>query len=68
MPYRIATIEILVEADSYAEACDMLSEAMRSQLREFEPKSTIIDWRYALADDGAISGWNPHNGDGFEYA
>lgn len=68
--YYMATIELLVEAASEAEACDAISEGMRPNFREFAgPSSSWIDWRYA--DDGSERGaqWpKPHDGEGFEYA
>jgi len=62
MTYYKATIEILVDVEDEASACDCIAEAMRPLLREFTPSSSVIDWRY-LADAP-----QPHDGEGFEYA
>jgi hypothetical protein len=64
MAYHKATIEILVDVDSEAEACDAIAETLRDQLREFHPGSCVIDWRYASADGEP----HEHDGSGFEYA
>lgn len=57
-----ATIEILLDVETEAEACDALSEGLRPLLRNFakRPEQTaFIDWRYSdsaclpLEDDGA---------------
>ncbi|RWI46833.1 MAG: hypothetical protein EOQ93_29335 [Mesorhizobium sp.] len=39
----IATIEIILEADSQAEACDAIAETMRPLLKEFGGEC-FIDW------------------------
>jgi len=65
MYYR-ATIEVLVDVEDEASACDAISEAIRPMLREFyegENETNWIDWRYANHGDPA-----PHSGKGFEYA
>lgn len=59
-----ATIDVLVEAASEAEACDCIAETLRPHLREFSPGSSLIDWRYA----GRNGDPEPHDGSGFEYA
>ncbi|MEZ5784350.1 MAG: hypothetical protein R3D70_22640 [Rhizobiaceae bacterium] len=64
MAYFKATIEILVDADGEAEACDCVSETLREVLREFSPSSPLIDWHYAGPDGDP----QPHDGTGFEYA
>lgn len=64
MPYFKATIELLVEADCEAEACDCISETLRGLLDEFSPPSPLIDWRYA----GPAGEPQPDDGAGFEYA
>lgn len=68
MPYYKATIEVLVEVNSEAEACDAIAEAIRPILKMFSPPeaapSAWVDWRYA--NGHAIP--EPHNGEGFEYA
>ncbi len=63
MRYYLATIQLLIEVDSQAEAEDAVAEGMRPLLQEFEPESCWIDWQYFL-------GWHPipHDGTGFEYA
>lgn len=48
--YYIATIQVLVAADSEGEACDAMAEAIRPILRDFCPESSWIDWRYAAYD------------------
>lgn len=58
-----ATIEILVDVDGEGEACDCIAESLRPLLREYDPQSSMIDWRYA-----GHGGPDPHTGDGFEYA
>ena len=59
-----ATIEILLDAEDEAQACDALSEGIRSMLRDFSsPESLWIDWRYADGDSLP----KEHNGEGFEY-
>lgn len=66
MAYLKATIEILVDVDCEAEACDALAETLRPNLREFAgTDSCIIDWRYASG--GTACGWQPASGEGFEY-
>jgi hypothetical protein len=62
--YYKATIEILVDVETEAEACDCLSETLRPLLREFEPQSSVIDWRY----HGSHSIPVPDTGKDFEYA
>ena len=64
MPYFKATIEVLIEATSEAEACDAVAESLRGILREFEPSSSFIDWRYVSPESEPT----PHSGVGFEYA
>ncbi|OBZ97482.1 hypothetical protein ADU59_00180 (plasmid) [Pararhizobium polonicum] len=59
-----ATIELLINVDREAEACDCIAESLRELLREFSPGSPLIDWRYA----GAGGEPAPHDGRGFEYA
>lgn len=59
-----ATIELLLDVDREAGACDCIAETLRELLREFSPGSPLIDWRYAGADGEPA----PHNGRGFEYA
>lgn len=41
-----ATIELFVQADSEAEACDAIAETMRDHLRKYAPSSAILDWQY----------------------
>jgi hypothetical protein len=55
MPVYVARIYIAVEADSHAEACDAVSEALRPLLREHEPESSVLDWHYTDNDDGNTS-------------
>lgn len=62
--YYKAQIEILIEVDDEASACDALCETLRPLLKTFDPASSIIDWRYA--DDHNVP--VPDSGDGFEYA
>lgn len=68
MAYHKVTIEVLLDvgddADAYGNACDAVSEAIRPMLREFSPRSSWIDWRYADNDPGP----SPHDGNGFGYA
>ncbi len=64
MAYHVATIEILVDVDDESEASDLIADTLREHLREFAPGSAIIDWRYQKPNVG----WQPHDGDGFEYA
>lgn len=59
--YYKATIEILVEVEGYGEACDCLSEALRPILKNFEPNSSVIDWRYVVGPE-------VDSGEGFEYS
>lgn len=67
MAYLKATIEILINVDCEAEACDALSETLRPHLREFAgADSCVVDWRYASG--GTASDWQPDSGEGFEYA
>lgn len=63
--YFKATIDVLIEADNEAEASDAISEALRPMLKEFEPSSSWIDWRYA---DSTLAHPLPDSGEGFEYA
>lgn len=65
MPFYKATIDVLVDAENYYEACDAIAEGMRPLLREYAllPAETAwIDWRYAA------SGPVPDSGEGFELA
>ena len=64
MGYFKATIEVLVEAECEASACDAVSEGLRPILREFveSGESNLIDWRYAPNGDP-----EPSEGEGFEY-
>ena len=62
MAYHLAKIEVLIWADNETEAADALVEGMRGILQEFEPASSIIDWRYSEA--GPV----PDSGTGFEYS
>lgn len=64
MAYHIATIQILVDVEDEGEAADLISETLREHLREFNPASAIIDWRYS----DTAGDWQPHDGEGFEYA
>lgn len=64
MRYYKATIEVLVLVNDESEACDAISEAIRPMLREFDPNSSWIDWRYCDAASYPV----PHDGAGFEYA
>lgn len=41
-----ATIELLINVDREAEACDCIAESLRELLREFSPGSPLIDWRW----------------------
>jgi hypothetical protein len=62
--YKVS-IDILVEADNEAEACDAISESLRPLLREFADEPTsFIDWRYCPETTGFPV---PHDGSGFEY-
>lgn len=65
--YYKATIELLIEADDEAEACDAISEGLRGMLKEFsaEPDQTaFVDWKYI----NTAGMPEPHDGSGFEYA
>lgn len=64
MGYFKASIEMLIEAENEASACDAVSEGLRPTLREFTAggESDLIDWRYAPGGDPA-----PSDGEGFEY-
>jgi hypothetical protein len=65
MQYYKATIEVLIEADSEADACDAINEGLRPLLREFcEDETPWIDWRYFTEETGP----KEHDGEGFEYA
>lgn len=65
MAYYKAQIEVLVDAENEAEACDAISEGLRPMLREFSPTPTNwIDWRYSDSASYPVS----HDGTGFEYA
>jgi tRNA threonylcarbamoyladenosine modification (KEOPS) complex Pcc1 subunit len=64
MPYHIATIEILIDAENDAEVADAIAESLRPLLREFTPRSSVVDWRYAPSCVMP----EPHTGAGFEYA
>ena len=64
MAYFKATIEVLVDVASEAEACDAISEAIRPMLQEFGADSAWVDWRYC----DAASYPTPSNGAGFEYS
>lgn len=75
--YYIATVQVLIAADSEWGACDAMAEAIRPMLREMqddgEPQSSWIDWRYAAYDPAGcnLPGATvpvPHSGAGFEYA
>ena len=46
MPY-IATIEILIDVETDAEACDAIAETMRSQMKAEAPTSCLLDWQWA---------------------
>lgn len=48
MPF-IATIAILVDVETEAEAADAVAETMRQHMQQHEPKSCFRDWNY---DDG----------------
>lgn len=44
----VATIKVLLVANSDAEACDAMAESMRPMLQTFcDNQSNIVDWRYA---------------------
>lgn len=63
-----ATIEILLEADSEAEACDTVSETMRPLLRG-HGGDAFLDWQYtrkALAGPDQFS--TPVQTDGAEFS
>lgn len=64
MAYFKATIEVLVDVEHEADACDCMAEAMRPLLQEFTPTSSVIDWRYAEGHSVP----EPDSGHGFEYA
>ena len=57
--YLKAQIEVLVDVEGEAEACDMLAEMLRPHMRYFNPESCFIDWHYGYR-------WFEHDGDGFE--
>lgn len=61
MGYYMAKIEVLIDADSEADACDVIAQAMKPALRVSNPDSSIIDWRYHSTFP------QPHSGDSFEY-
>ena len=63
MPFYKSTIEILVDVENEAEACDCIAESLRSLLANFNDGSSVIDWRYA--DSDVLP--EPDNGAGFEY-
>jgi hypothetical protein len=67
MPYYKAVIEVLVNVEDEAEACDAISEALRPILRTFEPASCWIDWRYHNSNS-VPHGPFQHPPRGFEYA
>jgi hypothetical protein len=60
---HIAKIELLLDVEDEAQACDAIAETLREQLREYStPESCFIDWRYA--EEGLPT---PHSGEGFEF-
>lgn len=67
MPLFMATIELLIDVPSEAEACDAVSETLRPLLKEFaeNPADTcFVDWRYSDAHTIPTL----HDGSGFEYS
>jgi hypothetical protein len=54
-----ATIQLLIETDDEAHACDAIAEALRPMLQEFGGDA-LVDWKY-------VSDPAEHDGAGFEY-
>ena len=52
--YR-AIVEIYVEVENEAEACDAISEMLRPMLQEHEPMSCFVDWNYATTPTPMIA-------------
>lgn len=46
MAYR-ATVELLLDVNSEAEACDAVAEILRENTRKFVATSCLVDWRHA---------------------
>ena len=70
MATYISTIQVLIEADSDAEACDALAEAMRPLVKAYAPnpaETSILDWRYDADASGQILWPVQHDGSGFEF-
>ena len=66
MPYFKAKIEVLIEVENEAEACDAIAEAIRPMLKEFydgEYETAWVDWRYTPNGHP-----EPDSGADFEYA
>ena len=68
MAFFKATIEVLVSADSEAEACDAIAGGLRPLLKAYADEPTWtnwIDWRYLEPYEENYP--KPHNGSGFEH-
>ena len=52
MKYKIAVIEILIEADDFNQASDAVAEALRPLLKKYGGENTCwIDWHYVREFD-----------------
>jgi hypothetical protein len=43
----IANIQLLLDVEDDASACDAVAETLREHLRKFAPDSCIVDWRWS---------------------
>lgn len=55
MAVYIATIQVFVEVDSEAEACDGIAETMREHLQRYAPESCILDWQHLMGSPALAS-------------
>ena len=42
-----ATVELYLDVQSEAEACDAVAEMLRPMLRHYDPSSCLVDWNHA---------------------
>lgn len=41
-----AVVEVLIEADEEAGACDGMTAILTEQLQKYAPQSCLLDWQY----------------------
>lgn len=58
MALHRAVVELLVDVEDEASACDLMTSVLSEHLRRYNPTSELLDWQYVFK-------WEPTSGKEF---